>query len=136
MPVCPPTFRPKGARSKQQARVDYDHRRGSARERGYGVRWDKASAGFKRSHPLCLGCQAVGWIKATTTTDHVIPHRGDMAMFWDSTKWQPACDWHHSVVKQKLETMYEQGKAKVDDLWLNSTKAIELTLELRPRGGG
>ena len=58
-----------------------------------------------------------------------------MVVFWDSSKWQPACDWHHSVVKQKLETMYEQGKAKVDDLWLNSAKAIELTRSMAPGGG-
>lgn len=136
MPSAPPTFRHKAARTKREARVEYDQRRGSARERGYGVRWDKASAGFKRSHPLCLGCEAVGRVEATSITDHVIPHRGDMAIFWDSSKWQPACEWHHSVVKQKLEVMHQQGKAAVDDLWLNSNKAVELTRDLRPGGGG
>jgi len=135
MPVAPPTFRPRGARTKREARTEYDQRRGSARERGYGARWDKTSTGFKHSHPLCLGCEAVGRTEATTITDHVIPHRGDMVVFWDSTKWQPSCDWHHSVVKQKLEAMYEQGQAKVDDLWLNSNKAIELTRNLRTGGG-
>ena len=111
-----PTFRPKGSRTRRQAVAEYDARRGSARERGYGPRWDKASAGFKRAHPLCLGCEAVGRVEATTVTDHVIPHRGDMALFWDAAKWQPSCDWHHSMVKQKLELMYEQGKASADDV--------------------
>ncbi|MEN6535702.1 MAG: HNH endonuclease [Bryobacteraceae bacterium] len=135
MPVCPPTFRHRGARTKREARVEYDQRRGSARERGYGARWDKASAGFKRSHPLCLGCEAVDRVEAATITDHVIPHRGDMVTFWDSTHWQPACEWHHSVVKQKLEAMYEQRRATTADLWLNSNKAIELTRRLRSGGG-
>ncbi len=58
-----------------------------------------------------------------------------MVTFWDSAMWQPSCEWHHSVVKQKLEAMYQQGKATIADLWLNSNKAIELTNELRPRGG-
>lgn len=74
-------------------------------------------------------------MEAATITDHVIPHRGDMVIFWDSSRWQPSCGWHHSVVKQKLEAMYAQGKALVDDLWLNSAKAIELTIELRTGGG-
>lgn len=137
MPVAPPTFRPKGARTRRQARVEYDQRRGSARERGYGARWDKSSAGFKRSHPLCLGCEAVGWVTATTITDHVIPHRGEMTLFWDRDGWQPSCGWHHSVVKQKLEALHEQGRVTDADLWLNSSKAKALTLELRDtRGGG
>lgn len=135
MPVAPPTFRRKGASTQREARIEYDHRRGSARERGYGARWDRASEGFKRAHPLCMGCQAVGWVRATTITDHVIPHRGDMMVFWDSAKWQPSCDWHHSVVKQRLEAMHAQGKATFDDLWLNSNKAIELTRQLRPPPG-
>lgn len=58
-----------------------------------------------------------------------------MALFWDAAKWQPSCDWHHSMVKQKLELMYEQGKASADDLWLNSVKAVSLTRELAPPGG-
>ena len=115
--------------------MEYDQRRGSARERGYGARWDKASAGFKRSHPLCLGCEAIGRVEATTITDHVIPHRGDMVKFWDSSRWQPSCDWHHSVVKQKLEALFDEGRAKIDDLWLNSAKSIAITRDLRPPGG-
>jgi len=59
-----------------------------------------------------------------------------MVVFWDRAKWQPSCGWHHSVVKQKLEALHAQGKAKDDDLWLNSKKAIELTLDLRPPRGG
>jgi len=107
-------------------------RRGSARERGYGARWDRASEGFKRSHPLCLGCEAVNRIAAVAVTDHVVPHKGDMGLFWDMTKWQPACAWHHDVVKQKLEQMFARNQISVADLWLNSAKAIELTLFLDP----
>ena len=57
-----------------------------------------------------------------------------MVRFWDSSMWQGACDWHHSVVKQKLEAMYAQGKASIDDLWLNSEQAIALTRALTPGG--
>lgn len=131
MPTAPPTFRRKGARTQQQANAEYDQRRGSFRERGYGPRWDASSLGFRREHPLCLGCEAVGLVVATELTDHVEPHKGDMVKFWNRAMWQPSCKWHHDVVKQQLERMHEQGRATLLDLWLNSKKAIELTLSLK-----
>lgn len=71
----------------------------------------------------------MGRIEATTITDHVVPHRGDMVLFWDQAMWQPACDWHHSVVKQRLEALWSQGLVTIDDLWLTSSKAIEIARE-------
>jgi 5-methylcytosine-specific restriction protein A len=136
MPVRPPTFRPKGNRSRREARAEYDARRGSARERGYDRRWDVAASAFKREpeHALCLGCKAVGRITACDVVDHVEPHKGDMVKFWNRSMWQPACQWHHDVIKQQLERLYEQGKAALADLWLNSEKAKELTILQSPRG--
>ena len=70
---------------------EHDKRRGSAHQRGYGARWQKASAAFLRAHPLCQcqDCQE-GKLRtrASQVTDHRIPHRGDMALFWDSSNWQ------------------------------------------------
>lgn len=128
MPVRPPTFRPRGRRSHREAKAEADTRRGSARERGYDTRWDREALSFKRDHPLCLGCQAVGRIVATEVVDHVEPHKGDMVKFWNKAMWQSACRWHHDVIKQQLERLYEQGKATLADLWLDSEKAKELTL--------
>ncbi|WP_296741413.1 hypothetical protein [Mesorhizobium sp.] len=53
-----------------------------------------------------------------------------MIKFWNAKRWQPTCCWHHDVVKQQLERMYERGEITVDDLWLNSDVAVRLTLEL------
>lgn len=100
------------------------------RKAGYDSRWDKASAGFKRHNPLCLGCQAIGRVTATEITDHVVPYKGDMRLFWDRSRWQPSCKWHHDVVKQRLELMFEQGKIKEPDLWLNSACATALSRDL------
>jgi hypothetical protein len=115
--------------------ADYDARRGSARERGYDAQWDKASALFRRLHPLCLGCQAVGLIVACELVDHVLPHKGDMVLFWDQSRWQPACRWHHDVVKQLLEVLFANGRAVEADLWLNSAKAIAITKRERTSVG-
>ncbi len=68
-----------------------DRERGSAHQRGYGARWRKASAAFIRAHPLCQcnECQE-GKLRTlpSQVTDHRIPHRGDMRLFWDSSNWQ------------------------------------------------
>ena len=74
-------------------------------------------------------------ITATEVTDHVIPHKGDQALFWDHDNWQPACGWHHDVVKQRLEALFEQGKATRADLRLDSEKAKQISREQAPRGG-
>ena len=31
------------------------------------------------------------------TKDHIVPHRGDMRLFWDESNWQPLCKRHHDV---------------------------------------
>ena len=101
--------------------------RGSARARGYDARWDRASAAFKSTHPLCLGCKAVGRITPATVVDHVDPHRGDMVKFWDQSNWQSSCKWHHDVVKKHLEWLFATGKVDVDALRLDSPDAQRVT---------
>ena len=99
----------------------------SARRRGYDGRWDKAIASFRQHHPWCLGCAALGKRKPTEVIDHVEPHGGDQAKFWNSALWQPACRWHHDVIKLRLERLFKQGKLKLADLWLNSPEAIDMS---------
>jgi hypothetical protein len=107
--------------------MTYERDRGGARQRGYNLRWDKAAAAFKALHPFCLGCQAVEWQTKTEVVDHVEPHKGNQAKFWNTALWQPACRWHHDVIKPKLERMFEVGEIKLADLWLNSDIAITLS---------
>jgi 5-methylcytosine-specific restriction enzyme A len=84
-----------GARKQDQ--------RPSARERGYGTAWAKARAGHLRLHPHCATCAADGLIVRATVVDHVIPHRGDQRLFWDSRNWQSLCTNHHASDKQQQE---------------------------------
>ncbi len=108
--------------------------RDSARERGYGTRWERESLAFRHRHPLCLGCEAVGRVAATRLTDHVIPHTHGSPRFWDQDWWQPACKWHHDVVKQALERRFDAGEIGADDLWLDSAVAVAATWKERPEG--
>ena len=65
-------------------------------ERGYGSAWRKARKRFLALHPLCVKCMKEGRYVAATDVDHIIPHRGDMKLFWDVSNWQPLCHSHHS----------------------------------------
>lgn len=105
----------------------YEQARGSSRERGYTSRWDKASATFKQHHPLCRGCLALGKQVPTEVVDHVVPHKGNQAIFWDSSKWQSACRWHHDVIKPRLEALLAVGEVEAASLWLDSPVSIALS---------
>lgn len=68
-----------------------DERRGTAHERGYGRRWQKASKAYLAKHPLCQcpDCdEGRKRLLAASVVDHDVPHKGDMRLFWDSTNWR------------------------------------------------
>lgn len=81
----------------------------SSTERGYDHRWRKERAEYLRLHPACVMCEAEGKVRAANVVDHVVPHRGDMALFWDKTNWQSLCRPHHDSHKQRMERELESG---------------------------
>ena len=70
--------------------------RENAVSRGYGSQWRTARAQFLRSHPLCAECMKQGNLTPATVVDHIIPHRGDMKLFWDERNWQALCESCHN----------------------------------------
>ena len=67
-----------------------------ATARGYNYAWQKASKRFLVAHPLCVMCQKEGRYVKATVVDHIVPHRGDSKLFWDSNNWQSLCEQHHN----------------------------------------
>ncbi len=88
---------------KRERNREYDQRRGSARERGYNARWQKARATYLQRNPLCVMCQKEGRVTPATVIDHRIPHKGDQQLFWDTGNWQALCKPHHDRDKQREE---------------------------------
>lgn len=85
--------------------------RETANERGYTYRWQQARAGWLRSHPLCVHCERDGRTVAADEVDHIVPHKGNMELFWDAygerypgAGWMSLCKHHHS-----LKTATEDG---------------------------
>lgn len=95
MPRKPGTHKPSGPITKRHG--DYDTFRGTAAQRGYNSRWRKARLTYLGSNPLCAHCEAQGRIVPATEVDHITPHRGDQALFWDTDNWQPLCKPCHSA---------------------------------------
>lgn len=70
--------------------------RGSSSARGYGYKWQKIRARFLALHPICQECERLGIVKAATDVDHIVPHRGDMNLFYDIENLQALCHECHS----------------------------------------
>jgi 5-methylcytosine-specific restriction enzyme A len=79
-----------------EQRREIDKRRGNFRERGYSSRWDKAADAFRTENPLCAECEREGHYVPAYCVDHIVPHRGDMDLFWDVSNWQSLCRRHHA----------------------------------------
>lgn len=105
MPSSPATFRPPWAPAPVDRRTADDARRGSASERGYDWRWYNAAKAWLRANPLCVCCLHYGFTVPAELVDHIIPHRGNRALFWDRGNWQSLCNWCHEHVKKLLELM-------------------------------
>lgn len=69
--------------------------RASSSQRGYGSRWQKARITYLARNPDCVMCG-----KKATVVDHIIPHKGDQQLFWDSaSNWQSLCKICHDKAK-------------------------------------
>jgi len=82
----------------------YDKNRGNANQRGYTYRWNKYRLTFLSKNPLCVECGKEGIIKPATVVDHIIPHKGNNNLFWDSGNHQALCKRCHDI-----KTVKEDG---------------------------
>jgi 5-methylcytosine-specific restriction endonuclease McrA len=86
----------RGADRERKARFDKTRPNSSAR--GYNRKWEAARKEWLKAKPYCVRCGA-----KAAHVDHIIPHKQDMAKFWDKTNWQSLCAYHHNSAKQREE---------------------------------
>lgn len=101
-PGCPALVRgrtrcEKHTKQREQPRTqEYDTKRGSASQRGYGVRWRRLRIMFLHAHPLCAdpfhdhGDRPV----PATDVDHIVSKRAGGRDVWDNL--QSLCHSCHS----------------------------------------
>lgn len=61
------------------------------------ARWKRLRAQAFAANPLCVECERAGVLREWTDLDHIIPHKGDAALFWDPTNLQGLCIAHHTM---------------------------------------
>ncbi|GMA48648.1 HNH endonuclease [Alicyclobacillus contaminans] len=96
-PGCSELTRDRYCERHQRSALEYDRHRGNSAQRGYDSRWRKARLAYLRAHPLCAECQRQGRLTPATVVDHIKPHKGDKALFWDVHNWQPLCKSCHDA---------------------------------------
>lgn len=140
MPSAPPTFRPRRqagvatvAEVRARQHVEHDAKRGSAASRGYGPEWRRYRIGFLIEHPLCVMCADAGVLTAAALVDHIEPHRGDRALFWDAKNHQALCYSCHT-----RKTRREGGRVE-ESLWHPDglkPSSVPLTIVCGPPASG
>ena len=93
-PGCPELVEP-GAKYCEKHKPLHPEENRGASARGYGRAWQKARKQYLSTHPLCVMCMKEGRYRKATVVDHVVPHRGDIKLFWDRDNWQSLCKEHH-----------------------------------------
>lgn len=94
-PGCPTlTYDSRCEKHQRQARRESDAKRGSARERGYDVQWQKFRAAFLRDHPMCE--DPSGCLDSSTDVDHIDGLGPDGPRGFDPTNCRALCHRHHS----------------------------------------
>ena len=68
------------------------------------ARWRRERRLFLMANPLCRMCAAIGRTTLAVVVDHIEPHKGDPALFWDQDNWQPLCKTDHDAAKAELES--------------------------------
>ena len=99
-------FRCPACLEKQQEDAQKNDRlRGTAAQRGYGYKWQRFRARWIKKHPICE--DPYGWhpgeVREVSDIDHIIPHKGNMKLFWDKSNLQGLCSECH-----KRKTALEQ----------------------------
>lgn len=72
-------------------------------------RWRKVRLLHLQTEPLCRMCADEGRITAAQVVDHIKAHKGDEALFWDSSNWQSVCKPCHDRHAQSRD---RTGKEK------------------------
>lgn len=68
-------------------------------------------------------CAQLGLDVLATVVDHIKPHRGDMALFWDEANWQGLCKPCHDGAKAQLERTGRLRGCDVNGVPIDSSHA-------------
>lgn len=76
---------------------------GGATARGYTYQWEQYRKRFLMVNPLCAYCSKAGRVTEACIVDHIVPHQGNMDLFWDTRNHQGLCKPCHDGTKAREE---------------------------------
>ncbi len=83
---------------KNVLQKEADRKRPSAAKRGYDSKWNKYRLSFlsKPENMFCVRCKERSVMTVAKVVDHIIPHKGDRRLFWDTKNHQGLCERCHN----------------------------------------
>jgi 5-methylcytosine-specific restriction enzyme A len=78
------------------------------------ARWRAYRDQKRAEDPLCVECRAEGLFVTWDDLDHVVPHHGDLELFWDYDNLRGLCHRHHSA-KTRREQVGGVGQGSRGD---------------------
>ena len=69
----------------------------------YDYQWQKLRKQYLQAHALCVECYKQNKVVAATVIDHIVPHKGNLELFYDEGNYQALCTNCHSSHKQRFE---------------------------------
>jgi 5-methylcytosine-specific restriction protein A len=79
-------------RKQQEANTDR-----SSKPLYNSARWKAMRLAQLSREPLCAECLKVGRLTAATIVDHIVPHKCNANLFFDSSNHQSLCKHHHDI---------------------------------------
>ncbi|QVW29486.1 HNH endonuclease [Stenotrophomonas phage BUCT603] len=76
---------------------------GGATQRLYTYQWEQYRKRFLFLNPLCVRCTALGRVTEATVVDHIVPHQGNVELFWKQDNHQALCKCCHDGWKAREE---------------------------------
>ena len=88
---------------EHRAQHNPDANRPNSYRRGYTKAWQRYRIQYLAEHPVCVACLKRGELRETTVVDHIIPHKGNMKLFWDRANHQALCKRCHDSKTAKQD---------------------------------
>ena len=79
--------------------------------------WKALRQAHLASEPTCRFCLEVSRVTVGRVVDHIEPHKGDPAKFYDPLNLQTLCVLHHNSSKQREERTGRRVQAIALDGW-------------------
>ena len=87
----------------------------------YNYQWQQYRVEFLKAHPFCAMHLEQGKYVAATVVDHIVPHRGDLGLFWEESNHQALCKHCHDSHKQRQEKQGGNPGCRADGVPLDKT---------------